>query len=731
MKRPLASLLAVALVLGAPGTGAYRAAAQVVQVPGGLAAPVGGSASAAGAGVLASPAGLHSPAAGLVSAAPSLGPSLIPISAPEVRLESRAGLAAIARGPVAARAASIQHRDQAPLFRNGLPATSLRSQGHSKRKRALEREQKVRGLIRRLLTAVKGMGRSQTPPQTYKIQQSLFDGTGKRSGHVAPDRRARDMQDSAVSISIPWNLHRYVVRTRGASEGLIHTPPQIQSTLDRELAEGAEEAGREAKKEPPKTPERKALFSIGKAAVMFILALVLAQLGAEAVGAALPTLIQKTFGDFAGTVTQIAIFSYLADFTARQFAPIPIKRFGLKKVFLSAHSMKLISMGTLALLLGTGNITLGLLKTFILINAFLGGITSTTENSTPPALVGQDPAALERYWTREQAVRQIMSISAPIATGAVVASVGFFPAFVAFPVSTAMALYVVWRLVNIPTDRQPRFEERPRDEAGDKVEAPKKGKARLKAWLSQFGRGARIVWRHKGLRWSAIASAAYIMIGAFMYALLAPAYGLLLAGPGAAEFATGISGFIIGFFNLGGLLGVVRTIRSEKRLTKRIEKGEVEREEVKRILFRSLRRYMLFGAIGLTAMATFAIPGGTLGAWITLPAALKWLGALSLPAAALIPMGYVHVVTMLKLRSFFQSRVPDRNDMPEAMGFLGASTLVVQALGLMLLRVLFGSFTGFMPFVVLCLALAPLAMFYLFLRNRITKYGAPPQPTIR
>ena len=55
--------------------------------------------------------------------------------------------------------------------------------------------------------------------------------------------------------------------------------------------------------------------------MFFIAALVLAQMGAEAVGAALPTLIEHSFGDFASKLTHLVILTYVVDFLGRQIAP--------------------------------------------------------------------------------------------------------------------------------------------------------------------------------------------------------------------------------------------------------------------------------------------------------------------------------------------------------------------------------------------------------------------------
>ncbi|MEE8424683.1 MAG: hypothetical protein V3S11_02580, partial [Elusimicrobiota bacterium] len=152
-----------------------------------------------------------------------------------------------------------------------------------------------------------------------------------------------------------------------------------------------------------------------------------------------------------------------------------------------------------------------------------------------------------------------------------------------------------------------------------------------------------------------------------------------------------------------------------------------ERERLRK----SMLRWMLLGIAGLSAIATFALPFPPLGAVVALPSWLAWLGNLTLPAAALLPFGVAQVVSMLKLRSFFQSRVPktdeagrEVNNMPDAMGFLGSASLIVTTLGLLGLKFLFQNVEGFAPFSYIGWAMIPLGALYFFLRWRLAKNSA-------
>ena len=135
-------------------------------------------------------------------------------------------------------------------------------------------------------------------------------------------------------------------------------------------------------------------------------------------------------------------------------------------------------------------------------------------------------------------------------------------------------------------------------------------------------------------------------------------------------------------------------------------------------------RWMLWGTAGLAAIATLAFPLPALGALVALPAFLSWAGSLTLPALALIPFGIAQVVAYLKLRSFFQSKVPEK-EMADAMGFFGSASLAVSTVGLLALKYLFKGVAGFTPFIYIALALIPLAAYYLYLTKHLGKVSAP------
>ena len=469
----------------------------------------------------------------------------------------------------------------------------------------------------------------------------------------------------------------------------------------------------------------KSWFGLGKSAVMFIGALLVGQIGVEALGASMPALVQKTFGDFT-VVAQLGIFASIAGIIGRTLGPMAVAKFGLKKTYLGATVSRLVSITALCALLATGHMTLPLMMVFYSINGLLQGVALTAETSIPPALVGQNPAALERFYTWEQTLLEIVGVTGPIATGAVVASLGFLPALIAFPVSFAVAIVILALTLKIPqkveamrlADLQKKAAEGKKMTLGSV----------FKEFFHKIGHGAQVVWKDPVLRTAFLGFTVYMMLNPFLYSMLAPAYGMRLVGALHPELSASIYGTMTGLYSLGGLLGGLLMMIEQKKIKSLKEgkngKAPITDAEENELLRKSMLRWMLWGTAGLAAIATLAFPLPALGTLVALPSALSWAGSLTLPALALIPFGIAQVVSYLKLRSFFQSKVPG-NEMADAMGFFGSASLAVSTTGLLALKYLFKGLAGFTPFTYIALALIPLAAYYLYLTKHLGKVSAP------
>lgn len=454
---------------------------------------------------------------------------------------------------------------------------------------------------------------------------------------------------------------------------------------------------------------------LGKAAMSFIASLLVAQVGVEALGSSMPTLVQKTFGDFT-MVAQLAIFSSLAGILGRQLGPVIVEKFGLKKTYMGSFALRLVSISVLAGLLATGHMSLPLMMAFYSLNGLLQGLSVTAMNSIPPALVGQNPAKLERFWSVEQTLLETIGILGPIATGAVVSAFGFLPALIAFPVSAAASIAIVAMTLRLPQDSPVSAETSAKAAGAGNV---------FKEFFAKIGRGAKLIWANPALRISFLAYSLFMMINPFLYSMIGPAYALRLVGPENAELATSVAGWLTGLYSAGGLLGGLLMTRESHRIEKARNSGAIDEAQEKEVLRRSLLKWMMLGTGGLAFLASLAFPLPTLASMLVLPSFLRWAGDITVPALALIPFGIAQVVATLKLQSFFQSRVPRKEDMPAAMGFLGSASLALTTAGLLGLKFLFKGLSGFAPFWVISALLVPLAVSYLVLRRKLAKHTDP------
>ncbi|MBI5243906.1 MAG: MFS transporter [Elusimicrobia bacterium] len=468
------------------------------------------------------------------------------------------------------------------------------------------------------------------------------------------------------------------------------------------------------KTDPAPAQEKKERSALGKVAWWFISSLLVAQVGIEALGAAMPTLVQKAFGDFT-VVAQLAVFSSIAGIIGRQIGPVLVEKFGIRKTYLGSMLLRLASISALIGLLATGHITLPLMIGFYSVNALIFGVTITALNSIPPLLVGQKNSALERFWSIEHTLVEIIGIAGPIVTGIVVSSFGFMPALIAFPVAALASAMIVWKTLRLPPKSELKS-ERPQSRPGGVG-------AVFKGFFQKIGRGAKLVWRAPALRLSFIAYSLVMMLNPFLYQMMAPGYALALVGAANSELATSVSGWLTGLYSAGGLLGGLLMTMEGNRIAKGKESGQIDDAQEAQILRKSLLRWLLLGTGGLSLLATLALPLPTLGAMAALPAFLSWASSLTLPALALIPFGIAQVISTLKLQSFFQARVPRKEDMADAMGFLGSASLAITTLGLVGMKYLFKAAAGLTPFTYLSFMLIPIGIAYLYLRWRLGKLG--------
>jgi len=666
--RALAAFLAFALVHVSFGSQAWA------QVIGAVNAPVGGSAVAPVHPFSSPVTPVNAVSASLSNAGPAgsfLAASLPPAAFPHPSAVSAAASAAVTPGALVARPSAV--------------------------------------------AAVPGKV-SETGPVTLQA--------GPRTGRIAG-------KTAAVIAGVRAFFGGKTVENVPAAEGAVALDAPLSAahalgltpTADDGALDARSDGGKNEPPVPPTAPDaggaNKGWFGLGRAAVFFIGALVVGQIGVEALGSAMPALVQKTFGDFT-VVAQLGIFFSIASIIGRQLGPLAVTKWGLRKTYLLGTATRIVSISALCFLLATGHMTLPLMMAFYCMNGLIGGVTMTAETSIPPALMGSNQAKIEKFWTWEQTLLEIIGVAGPIVTGAVVTSMGFLPALLAFPAAFAIALAILFFTLRIPQ----KVEAMRLADLKNKKNDPQ-GVNGVRGAFGQFfhrvAAGAKLVWRNPLLRTSFLAYTVYMMLNPFLYSMIAPAYGILLVG---ADHMASVYGLLTGLYSFGGLLGGFLMIREQKKLHEAKKKGMSDAEESE-ALRRSMLKWMKWGAAGLLSILTLAVPISPLGALLHLPGFLSWAGALTLPAVALIPFGVAQVIATVKLRSYFQAKVPEGR-MPEAMGFFGSASLAVSTLGLLALKYLFKNVGGSTPFMIIAALMIPLGVYYLYLTRGLSKVSAPP-----
>ncbi|MBI2789019.1 MAG: hypothetical protein HYX59_10090 [Elusimicrobia bacterium] len=418
------------------------------------------------------------------------------------------------------------------------------------------------------------------------------------------------------------------------------------------------------------------------------MALILAQVGIEAQNAGLPPLIAKVFGS-ASVVADVGMTAALAELAGTIAAPIVAKKLGLKGAYMWSAGLRVATGGLIAGLLAAGWLSLGGLVALFAVDAVLLGVALITEKSIPAVLLNQDQRKLEHFKAARQTVIEVVATIVPIATGALVASAGFIPALIAFPVAMSLSIGLVALTLKFPG----------KVSGLDGNGLPGPGEGSLRTYFEHLKEGASQVVRTPALRYSVLTySLVYVPIS-LVYWFMAPAFALHLAGAGNETLAAAYGGMMIGLYSLGGIVAGLWTMRQQRR----------ERDAA--AMRTSMLRWTVACALGMTLFAALAVPVGPL-----------W-GSLTLPALALFLFGIPQVVAKLKLESFFQSRAP-KGKVDDATAVLESASSVALVLGLWAFgKLLAGAGIASLP--LLALAVGPLIAALLLLTWALARASKP------
>lgn len=617
----------------------------------------------------------------------------------------------------------------------------------------------------------------------FQALKSLFSSSvddpvdaGERGPEIPFERPVRSLDGAgytwgASPRAVPASLSRPAGPSARSEAGDIRSPG-AETPVPLPTAEAALGGGPSGKGEQPAP-------SGGSSIRWFLAGLLIAQIGVEALGVAMPLLMLERFGGFSA-MAQIGVFSSLTGMVGR-LAGGAVPREWLKTAYVGASILRLASISVLIVFLmgptllpmvaaktglaflasagawlapfyamGSYAVLVGLYS----VNGFLGGISVTTETSLVQAMLGNSRAVLEQFLALEQWLVEIVGVGGPKLGGKVINHFGFGWALAIYPVTFAVA--IVLFAVGI---RVPRKDAR---EAADTVRAAAaQAKAGIRDFFKSIGRGAYVVFKNPVMRTAFLGYTAYMILNPFLYSILAPAFGVLMAR-GDAKLGSEFASSITALYSLGGLVGgivmwresvLIQAAKEERDESGRPKDGRVFRSAALRALGRALKPVSSRLWWGMD----WAIRRAYLGRWIeaagengSLPEAgekevlrkstLLWMGlgtfglaaflAFLLPVAqpayvAIAAFGAAQVIANLKLRTWVMSEA-SREDQVKVNGFIGAASIGLVAIGLNLMGRLFDSFNGMTPFLYFNGGLALLAATYVWLRWTLKRHSEVP-----
>lgn len=429
--------------------------------------------------------------------------------------------------------------------------------------------------------------------------------------------------------------------------------------------------------EPPAPVQPKASAAAKRSINWFLGGMLVAQVGVEILGLAMPLLMREKFGGFSA-LAHIAVWSSAASIVGQLIGGWVANKFGIKGTYIGATMLRLVSISAMVVfLMGptapmvaavpllakfaallNGFSSLHVLVGFYSFNGFMAGLAGTAQKSIPNAILGNDRATLEKFSSLQQWLLEIVGVSGPKAGGLMVQTFGFTSAIAVYPVMLLIAVGMYAFGLRIPKDGATEIE-------------PAQGKS------SKFGATVRAI-----------------------LAPLAPmhnAFGKALAA---------ISAFVDKLV-LKAYLG--------RWIEKLGGKGKLTDTDEQNLLTRS--------TLGWTLAAMFSMVGF-----------LTMLLPFAFPAyVAMVVFGVAEVIASQKLYSLLLSRTKNKAEAVKVNAVAGASFAAIYTLALNLTGMLFDKATGITPFLIFNAALVPLAAAVYFLYRMIKRTDAKgsPEPVVR
>lgn len=345
----------------------------------------------------------------------------------------------------------------------------------------------------------------------------------------------------------------------------------------------------------------------------FFMSLLMAQIGVEIMGLAIPQLANKLAGDFATAALLPAVSFAALTLGSLVGGPI-VDRIGIRRAYLSALALRAAAGGALVSVYASGALTLPALMVLFGLDYFVLGGSRVVEAVTPTALYGSSQDKVQSFGTIAQMVIESMGIFGLTAGGALLVFSGFGAAMAAYPLMVTGAGLIAWKWLKVqraataPAARVPLLTQ-------------------VKSVFAAL-RGA------PALRRAMLGYGAEIVVGAWVYFSIAPAFGLFASRAGLVSPTLGTFLAEIVYAS-GGLLATILMDRLDAR-----RPAAASPEENRSRLLGGTRRWLWAGSAAL--LGAFVLPFGA--TFAGLAAALAFFFAFGLSTTGM----YVHLESLVK-----------------------------------------------------------------------------------
>jgi MFS family permease len=224
--------------------------------------------------------------------------------------------------------------------------------------------------------------------------------------------------------------------------------------------------------------------------------------------------------------------------------------------------------------------------------------------------------------------------------------------------------------------------------------------------LMKIYTGAKVTLSRRTLALTALTDAGFLMTNGFLYAVIAPAYGLYVMGAPAA--AATVQAWVVGLYSFGSMLGSLMMLRGNKKLSEGKNNWLMSNAQADKAMQDSALSWVLLGTLSLA----FFVP-------------MIWTA--TLPAyAGVFLFGMASVVPMLKLKSLAGRLTPDA-DVTKVMGFIQMASSVLTAFSVWSLSKIFDAWTNtadnptMTAFIVMNIAFGALGLSLLAMRSYLKK----------